>query len=1025
MAHRAGEENGDRFDAVADAVWDLVDAAVSQLIRRRQTDQSADVDLDSFLPEAEFAAQRRVILELIKTDFEWRRKTDASVSIVDYLAKRPELEQDAEAVAELAEWEMELQPEGGTEAGLPAWIERYPAAADIIHGRLNNGDLQAASSRPGHAFSFSISTPVLESITRQSFFQTARGTFKACPPGYMFGRYRVLSVVGRGGMGVVYLCEDQELQRPVAVKVLHPWIINPTLDQSMIKREAQTAAQVRHESIVPIYDVGIADDGSHFFVMEYVEGKTLDQFLEENHPIPIDRVVQIVQEIAEGLESAHANGYVHRDIKPANILIDERGRARLTDFGLAVRDIEGESRNCSGTLPYMAPEQLNPSSGKNNPSDPQTASGKASDIWAVGVVLYELLTGQRPFQGTEAKTIADSIKNASPRAPKSLRSDIPEWLDQLCRRCLSKDPARRPASAGELARELGEGAAVRQPPLQRRWWIAAAVIGVGLLIAGLYSQFGGASKTGGQGVAYADDGICPYLRDNCGIVLELNTGRRIDPSKFPQDVSDLRNVLEQFRNKTNVDVFYRHFTAIRFPVSVSDPSGPLLEQYPGWFIWTVPVNSAYVRPAKEGSSTSYLAEPIVLSLYFAVHQDGRIQVGTFSNDPNEHLYGLLRGDRCTNYQVNAEYLPRDAFDEPRDATTHPGPENTALADAALIVYLVLRDLELFEESASTKPPPSFTGRDFRIVNYLGRPITVVDQFFAHELVRDAIRVTRGKHDFSPIEKTILDSMIARSRSALPAETRAAFYEVQQMAFRARYFGDPSRDPARNTWFPKPDDAQREFAHHELTLEFHMPEKMKGICAISDQVDNRNAARVTVSGLNTGRLPAPDNGLRGGAEEWKMRGVQGPTPDDISASSISVDPSRRELVMDAHNIAGVRAVLYDPQFSSIHAEALQQWSNFRVNIRFVVFGDWQDDWVTRSEVKATIHKVKPVDMSPDAPLQHVQLSAEWELLEQPVAMTDGPNPQPKIYGPKHLPVRHFTIPPSPRPLPPVPTSTSSE
>jgi eukaryotic-like serine/threonine-protein kinase len=263
-------------------------------------------------------------------------------------------------------------------------------------------------------------------------------------PRLLADRYRLELLIGQGGFGLVYKAFDTWLERPVAVKI--PRVDRPVtggeVDQCRI--EARKVARLWHPNIVPVHDVG--RDGSNcFIVCEWVEGPNLAVFIKERRPDHRE-AARIVAEIADALVHAHAAGFVHRDIKPTNILIDSRGQAYLTDFGIAVAEEELLRHvTAAGTLPYMAPEQLDESFG---PVDHR------ADLYALGVVLYELLTGQRPFRAATTIELREHILRTDPAPPRSIEPGLPESLQRICLRSLAKKPEDRYSHADELATSL-------------------------------------------------------------------------------------------------------------------------------------------------------------------------------------------------------------------------------------------------------------------------------------------------------------------------------------------------------------------------------------------------------------------------------------------------------------------------------------------------------------------------------------------------------------------------------------------
>jgi serine/threonine protein kinase len=263
-------------------------------------------------------------------------------------------------------------------------------------------------------------------------------------PRTLADRYRLDTLIGVGGFGRVYKGFDTWLDRPVAVKV--PKADRPVsveeVDQCRI--EAKKVARLRHPNIVPVHDVG-KDGGSCFIVSEWIEGEDLANRIKGGR-LPYQQAVQVVAEVADALGHAHARGYVHRDIKAANILLDGSGRAYLTDFGIAVVEEELlQDVGAAGTLPYMAPEQLDSRLGR---------ADHRADIYALGVVFFELLTGRRPFRAASPFDLRERILAGDVPPPRSIEAGVPEALERFCLRCLAPSPNDRYQDADSLAGDL-------------------------------------------------------------------------------------------------------------------------------------------------------------------------------------------------------------------------------------------------------------------------------------------------------------------------------------------------------------------------------------------------------------------------------------------------------------------------------------------------------------------------------------------------------------------------------------------
>ncbi len=262
------------------------------------------------------------------------------------------------------------------------------------------------------------------------------------------GRYRIIRKLGTGGMATVYLAEDQELGRRVALKLLDERHAQDEQFVERFRREAESAAGLSHPNVVSIYDRG-ETEGTYYIAMEYLEGKTLKELLVGRGPTPIRVAIDFTQQILAALEFAHRNGIVHRDIKPHNVVVAPDGRLKVTDFGIARSGASQmtEAGSIIGTAQYLSPEQA-----QGKPVDP------SSDLYSVGVVLYEMLTGTVPFTGDTALEIAMKHLNATPEPPSTQRPpemhEVPHELDLVVLRALAKDPADRYHTAREMNADL-------------------------------------------------------------------------------------------------------------------------------------------------------------------------------------------------------------------------------------------------------------------------------------------------------------------------------------------------------------------------------------------------------------------------------------------------------------------------------------------------------------------------------------------------------------------------------------------
>jgi Tol biopolymer transport system component/tRNA A-37 threonylcarbamoyl transferase component Bud32 len=310
--------------------------------------------------------------------------------------------------------------------------------------------------------------------------------------GRTFNHYRVVSAIGQGGMGAVYLAEDLRLKRRVALKFLPDEVGSDPTRLERLAREAQAVAALNHPNIVTVHAIE-RDGDTHFIAMEYLEGRTLDEFVRKGG-MPLDRFLPLVTQIVDAVVAAHRHGIVHRDLKPRNVMVLDGDRVKVLDFGLAklreapdaatlpTRELTGEGR-IVGTVAYMSPEQA-----EGKPVD------ERSDVFALGIILYELVTGERPFTGETSMSVLSAILRDTPRAITEITPGLPRDLWRIVRHCLAKDPDRRYQSAkdlrndlDDLAQSLSSGELTPAVPAHRAprpgWWafagMAAALVAVG------------------------------------------------------------------------------------------------------------------------------------------------------------------------------------------------------------------------------------------------------------------------------------------------------------------------------------------------------------------------------------------------------------------------------------------------------------------------------------------------------------------------------------------------------------------
>jgi hypothetical protein len=350
------------------------------------------------------------------------------------------------------------------------YLARFPEEADwiqrIASRQMNQGEANATvlSFHPGTG-----PTESRQDLSGSFVSRRAVGDFRN-------GRYRLLRKMGEGSFGSVYLGVDDDLQRHVALKVPRTEALARLSDVDLYLREAQMAASLDHPNIVPVYDVGRAIDGSVYIVSKLVEGVSLADYMRQHKPT--DRTIaQILSKVADALHHAHSRKLIHRDIKPANILIDgESGEPYVTDFGLSIRaEDPALAAELAGSPAYMSPEQLR--------GDGHQLDGR-SDLFSLGVVMYQLLTGRLPFNGKTREEVALEILETEPPMLQRIGPDVPPGLDQICWKLLRKDPNDRYQSGEEVARELAQWA---HPPRRLQRWtmgaLGAALVATCLVMA--------------------------------------------------------------------------------------------------------------------------------------------------------------------------------------------------------------------------------------------------------------------------------------------------------------------------------------------------------------------------------------------------------------------------------------------------------------------------------------------------------------------------------------------------------------
>ena len=378
------------------------------------------------------------------------------------------------ALAELLPIELEYAGRRGESIALADLLERFPRDADLVQSVWRHSNAGAAD--PALA-----QTRVDAGETHSQPGQCADSDESTELPAGRLGRYEVIRLLGRGGMGSVYLAHDTTLDRPVALKIPHVTSTSQSQILQRFDREARLAAQITHPNICPVYDVGEID-GRFFIAMAFVEGESLEEAM-ANRRLSRPEAVAALATVARTLGEAHGAGIVHRDLKPSNIHLDQRGQPIVMDFGLAVQLTSDDVRLTRsgmvlGTPLYMAPEQVR---------GDVDAIGPATDVYSLGVILYEMLTGTVPFRGNFAEVSA-AILHQAPTPPNRLVRDLDDRLNAACLKAMSRDPGARFGSMEQFAEELDQCLAGRAPSETPPWHRRGSVIVAG--VAGIVALLG-------------------------------------------------------------------------------------------------------------------------------------------------------------------------------------------------------------------------------------------------------------------------------------------------------------------------------------------------------------------------------------------------------------------------------------------------------------------------------------------------------------------------------------------------------
>ncbi len=378
---------------------------------------------------------RSDLLSRLQADQSERWARGERVPLEVYVQRHAELANDSQALLALLHAEVLLRRDEGETPRLDEYLARFPQHADSIRRLWGANDfIVRQQADPGTSGPARLTVP-LGSGSPKRPLPTLPG-------------YEILEELGKGGMGVVFKARQVAFDRLVAVKMIRSQVIAGPDELARFRTEALAVGRLDHPHVVRVFAFGEERD-CPFFVMEYLSGGSLAHLLREG-PLEVRRAAELVRQVARGVQAAHEAGVLHRDLKPGNILLDAEGNARVADFGLAKLLDEDAGQTFSaamlGTPAYMSPEQA---AGRAREVD------RAADVWALGVLLYECLTGKVPFRGASREGTLHLIRTAAPTPPRRHRAEVPPGLQAICLKCLEKEPGQRYQAAADLAADLG------------------------------------------------------------------------------------------------------------------------------------------------------------------------------------------------------------------------------------------------------------------------------------------------------------------------------------------------------------------------------------------------------------------------------------------------------------------------------------------------------------------------------------------------------------------------------------------
>jgi eukaryotic-like serine/threonine-protein kinase len=428
-------------------------------------------------------------------------------TLEDYVRAFPEIGALQDLPLELIAEEFRVRLRWGDDVPETEYLARFPAHAQELAARLSavRNEVRTANPPDAPTVAFhSQGTPIASFTSAEA----------AAPLPRHIGRYRIEKILGKGSFGLVYLAYDDQLERFVAIKVPHGSLVSRPEDAQAYLTEARTVANLDHPNIVPVYDIGNSEQFPCFVVSKYIDGTALSKRMKHSR-YSVREAAELTATVAGALHHAHKQGFVHRDVKPGNILLDKNGAPYVADFGLALREQDVGRGPCyAGTLQYMSPEQAH---GEGNRVDGR------SDIFSLGVVLYELLVGHRPFKGDSEAELIEQITSVEARPPRQIDEGIPKELDRICLKALSKRASERYSTALDMADDLHHFLAEVPPPVAT----PAAV-----------------TVTNGQGVKIVPKGLRSFDARDADFFLELLPGPR-DRDGLPESIGFWKTRVEE------------------------------------------------------------------------------------------------------------------------------------------------------------------------------------------------------------------------------------------------------------------------------------------------------------------------------------------------------------------------------------------------------------------------------------------------------------------------------------------------